>query len=58
MSCKEGGRAVAAPSPTALSAQQGTVEVGNETLHHMGILHGLVSTGETTQSVLTGSDSN
>lgn len=32
MSCTEGDRAVAAPSPTALSAQQGTVKVGNETL--------------------------
>lgn len=32
MSCTEGDRAVAAPSPTALSAQQATVRVGNETL--------------------------
>lgn len=32
MSCTEGDGAVAAPSPTALSTQQGTVEVGNETL--------------------------
>lgn len=32
MSCTRSDRAVAAPSPTALSAQQGTGEVGNETL--------------------------